>query len=197
VPKRRKPEAGIVLRAVGIVVAFALWTLARAARRPVDAVACVVAGLASIAILVNALFLQSGSHPAPFFAAPAPPAVTAATRPKGDESPVAKAEPPAPVAPASPAAPVHATGSTRPAQPVAVRRNDPIAELIGPSSRIMSVQRVLSEFGYGQVKPTGFLDDATSAAIQKFEREHKLPVTGRVSDRLVSDLAQMTGHPLN
>jgi hypothetical protein len=194
VPKRRKPEAGIVLRAVGVVVAFALWTLARAARRPVDAVACVVAGLASIAILVNALFLQSGSHAAPFFAAPAPPAVT---RPKGDEGPVGKADAPAPAAPASPAAPVHATGSTRPAQPAAVRRNDPIAELIGPSSRIMSVQRVLSEFGYGQVKPTGFLDDATSAAIQKFEREHKLPVTGRVSDRLVSDLAQMTGHPLN
>jgi peptidoglycan hydrolase-like protein with peptidoglycan-binding domain len=196
VPKRRKPEAGIVLRAVGVAGTFVLWTLARAARRPVDAVACVVAGLSSIAILVNALFLQTGSHPAPFFAAPAPPATTAAARPKAGDGPIAKAtEPPVPAA--APTVPVHATGSTRPSQPAAVRHNDPIADLIGPSSRIMAVQRVLSEFGYGQVKPTGFLDDATSTAIQKFEREHKLPVTGRVTDRLVSDLAQMTGHPLN
>ncbi len=81
-------------------------------------------------------------------------------------------------------------------QPVAVRRNDPIADLIGPSPRIAAVQRALSEYGYGQIKPTGVLDDATSAAIEKFEREHKLPVTGRVSDRLVSELAAMVGHPL-
>ena len=59
------------------------------------------------------------------------------------------------------------------------RRNDPIADLIGPSPRIAAVQRALSEYGYGQIKPTGMLDDATSAAIEKFEREHKLPVTGR------------------
>jgi hypothetical protein len=40
------------------------------------------------------------------------------------------------------------------------------------------------------------LDDATSQAIEKFEREHKLPVSGRVSDRLVSELAAMIGHPI-
>ena len=81
-----------------------------------------------------------------------------------------------------------------------LRRNDPIAELIGPSigspSRVLAVQRALSDFGYGQIKPSGTLDEATSAAIEKFEREHKLPVTGRISDRLLSDLAAMTGHPL-
>ncbi len=92
---------------------------------------------------------------------------------------------------------MHSTGTTRALQTVAARRNDPIAEFIGSSARIMAVQRVLSEFGYGQIKPSGFIDNATSAAIEKFEREHKLPVTGRVSDRLVSDLAAMTGRPLN
>ena len=50
------------------------------------------------------------------------------------------------------------------------RRNDPIADLIGPSPRILAVQRVLSNYGYGQIKPTGMLDDATSQAIEKFER---------------------------
>ncbi len=77
-----------------------------------------------------------------------------------------------------------------------MHRNDPIAELIGPSPRIMAVQRVLTEYGYGQIKPSGFLDRPTSAAIEKFERERKLPVTGRVSDRLVDDLAEMVGHPV-
>ncbi len=58
------------------------------------------------------------------------------------------------------------------------RRNDPIADLIGPSPRITAVQRALSDYGYGQIKPSGILDNATIAAIEKFEREHKLPVTG-------------------
>ena len=84
-------------------------------------------------------------------------------------------------------------------QPVSVRRDDPIADLIAPqpSPRVTAVQRALSEYGYGQIKPTGVVDEATSTAIQKFEREHKLPVTGRVSERLVSQLTALVGHPLN
>ena len=58
------------------------------------------------------------------------------------------------------------------------------------------MQRALSDYGYGQIKPSGILDEPTSAAIEKFEREHKLPVTGRVSDRLVGELAAMVGQPL-
>src|SRR5436190_21794427 len=42
-------------------------------RRPRDSLAGGVAGFAAIAILVNALFMQSGPHPAPIFAnKPAP-----------------------------------------------------------------------------------------------------------------------------
>ena len=64
-------------------------------------------------------------------------------------------------------------------------------------AHVAAVQRVLSEFGYGQIKPTGILDGGTSAAIEKFEREHKMPVTGLLSDRLVSELASMSGRPLD
>lgn len=82
-----------------------------------------------------------------------------------------------------------------------MRHSDPIAELIGSSvgspSRVMAVQRALTEFGYGQIKPSGVLDPATSAAIERFEREHNLPVTGRLSDRLLSGLAALVGHPLD
>jgi hypothetical protein len=37
-------------------------------RRPTDSVAAIIAAIATITIVVNALFLQSGPHPAPIFA---------------------------------------------------------------------------------------------------------------------------------
>jgi peptidoglycan hydrolase-like protein with peptidoglycan-binding domain len=81
----------------------------------------------------------------------------------------------------------------RPAEPV---RNDPIAELIAPSKRVLAIQRALSDFGYGQIKPTGQYDPETRTAIEKFERDHRLPVTGQISDRVVRELAAMTGRLL-
>jgi len=58
------------------------------------------------------------------------------------------------------------------------------------------VQRALAEYGYGQIKPSGIVDVETQAAIQKFERERKLPVTGQASERVVRELAAMTGRPM-
>ncbi len=81
----------------------------------------------------------------------------------------------------------------RPAEPV---RNDPIAELIAPSKRVLAVQRALSDFGYGQIKPSGLYDSETRTAIEKFERDRRLPVTGQISDRFVRELAAMTGRLL-
>jgi len=151
--------------------ALALRAWAKAVHRPVDAFAILAAVVVTIVILCNALFLQSGSRTAPLFVNPTPQAVTGAARLKLAEQ-----------------------LATRPVpQPIPARSDDPIAELIGPSPRILAVQRRLSEFGYGQIKPSGILDDGTSAAIERFEREHRLPVTGQVSDRLVSELFAMTG----
>jgi cytoskeletal protein RodZ len=62
--------------------------------------------------------------------------------------------------------------------------------------RIASVQRALTEYGYGQLKPTGAVGADTQAAITKFERDRKLPVTGQMSDRLVRELTAMTGRPI-
>lgn len=59
-----------------------------------------------------------------------------------------------------------------------------------------AVQRALAEYGYGQLKPTGTIGPDTHAAIEKFERERKLPVTGQLSDRLVRELAAVIGHPV-
>jgi len=63
--------------------------------------------------------------------------------------------------------------------------------------RVAAVQRALTEYGYGQLKPTGTVGSDTLAAIQKFERARKLPVTGQVSERLVRELTAMIGHPID
>jgi hypothetical protein len=46
------------------------------------------------------------------------------------------------------------------------------------------------------LKPTGTIGSDTQAAIQKFERERKIPVTGQVSDRLVHELSTVIGRPV-
>lgn len=171
---------------MGGALAALLW--AKATRRPVDTFSLLAAVAASLIIMVNALFLQSGPHPAPFFANPKPMKTATGDTLRPADMIIASRSVAIPAA-----APV--AGPALASAP-AVRRNDPIADLIGPSPRIAAVQRALSDFGYGQVKPSGMLDGPTSDAIERFEREHKLPVTGAVSDRLVAELAAMVGHPL-
>jgi hypothetical protein len=73
----------------------------------------------------------------------------------------------------------------------------PSRSLAQPSRQVLAVQRVLSEFAYGQLKPTGVNDADTRLAIQRFERDHKMPITGEVSDRLVRELVALTGHELD
>jgi hypothetical protein len=177
VGKRRRQT--LFIRAARPAGALILQVWIALSRRPVDAVAILAAIVVSIIVVVNAVFLQSGMRAAPLFDA--------------NKSASVKSDSLKPPITSSPMRPV-ATSAV--AQPVVARRNDAITELIGPSARIAAVQRALSEFGYGQLKASGTLDDATSLAIQKFEREHNLPSTGRVSDRLIKELAAMIGRPI-
>jgi len=179
-------------RLLGAVASIILWSLAKGARRPVDSLAIVGAVAASLVIVVNALYLQSHGHQAPFVANPTAPPHAAESR---LAAPVMAAPKSAEVVSAR-----QAVGMRTTPQPVASHRNDPIAELISSSmpapSRVIAVQRVLSEFGYGQIRQSGVVDEPTSAAIEKFESDHKLPVTGRLSDRLLRELGAMTGRPI-
>jgi Putative peptidoglycan binding domain len=52
----------------------------------------------------------------------------------------------------------------------------PAAQSAG-ARRVAAVQRALTQYGYGQLKPTGAVGSDTQAAITKFERDRKLPVT--------------------
>ncbi|HZP79645.1 MAG TPA: peptidoglycan-binding domain-containing protein [Pseudolabrys sp.] len=223
-------------------------------RHPREFVGLLVMTAASTAILVNALFLQAGPHPAPLWAFKARPvADAAAVRAAPARATVQPAPSPAP-APAPQAAPARsrpeiiadiqrelakrsfydgaadgvwgaktdaairdfaqAAGVKAPADVSedllrqiarsnlrarvadSAPHNDPIAELLAPSKSVQAVQRALSDFGYGQIKPTGVLGPETQAAIEKFERDRKLPVTGQISDRLLRELSAVTGRPL-
>ncbi len=169
-------------------VAFMMW--AKAVRRPVDSLAIFTAFAASLIIVINALFFQSGPHPSPFSINPAP--LSSAV----DEVRPTPAQPTPAQSPAIAAA-THNVEVTRTTPSVTPsRRNDPIAQLIGQTSQIVAVQRALSQYGYGQIKLTGVVDAPTSEAIEEFERAHSLPVTGKISDVLLSDLSAEVGHQL-
>ncbi len=217
---------------------------------PVDAIGIFAAGMAAIAILINALYMQPGPHPAPIFTIkPRPvaePIVTpvrarsgdpinavlgdgAAARPRtavlmdiqrelakrgmfdgppdgmlGPKTDAAirdflqlsglkvSGEPTEELLRTIAASPVRRPAGTTPAAPA----RDPIAELIAPSTRVLAVQRALADYGYGPLKATGHYGPETVKAIEKFERDRKLPVTGQISPRLLRELAAVTGRPL-
>jgi len=214
---------------------------------PREFVALLTATAAIFAIVVNALFLQKGPHPAPIFAARPllPQEATLAPRlPGAQQVPASETNSAArhqlivniqreltrkgfydgtadgiwgaktdsavrdfiqtaglkSSAEASEGLLRAITASTlKPASTSgAAPASDPIARLIAPapSKRVMAVQRALADFGYGQIKPTGFVDADTKAAVEKFERDRRLPIDGQITDRFVRDLAAMTGRPL-
>src|SRR6266481_1671504 len=184
---------------------------------PKDVVAGAFAVAAVIAIVANALFLQAGRHPSPMFGsvvampaalAPASPlprprpveADTSLSEPKAAETKPAEPKPTDPLASLVKAtsAPAAAPSNiVRPPAPIpASSRGETIANPSPGSRRVAAVQRALTEYGYGQLKSTGTVGSDTQAAIQKFERERKLPVTGQMSDRLVRELIAVTGRPI-
>ena len=242
---------------------FALVSVALRAlrRRRGDSIAVLVLAAASITVLVNALYLQSGPHPSPMFSPrwrpvasgdstgavvrvvpPRPRPSEFGPRPDGAIGPRSHAEIVADVqrelerrgfyegapdgidGPRTDAAIrdyVEAAGirwngeltedfartlarSTvkgplrgAPASAGAQGRTDAIADLITSSARrVLAVQRALGDFGYGPVKATGAYGPETKSAIERFERDRKMPVTGVISDRLVRELTAATGRPI-
>ena len=176
---------------------------------PKDMVAGVLAFAAVGAIVANALWLQAGRHPSPMFGTAVAMPVAAANplpRPRPLEADVTAFEaklnePKAPdplanLVKSSSAPTAVPAAIARPPAPIpAASRADALAS--AGSRRVAAVQRTLTEYGYGQLKPTGTVGSDTQAAIQKFERARKIPVTGQMSDRLVKELTAMIGHPID
>jgi hypothetical protein len=177
-------------------------------------IAIAVAVVAAGTIFVNALYRQPGPHPAPIFAVKTRP-VAADTvdvaPPRAHPAIVSsqKAEVPAPQKIAEAPARPRAEPVKIEAVPTPKAKPDPIAALIGgqpvaapaaaptPPSKVILVQRALNDFGYGPVKSSGNVGPDTTAAIQKFERERKLPPSGQITPRFLRELAAVTGRPMD
>jgi hypothetical protein len=164
--KARKPERGLLLQ-----------ILLRSSK---DSIAAGIAVVAVIAILINALFLQAGRHPSPMFGASTVALPASAPRVAAVASEA--------LGPLPRPRPSDAPPSEAPKPDELVRTTT----LTG-SARVAAVQRALTDYGYGQLKATGTIGVDTQAAIQRFERERKLPITGQMSDRLVRELGLATG----
>jgi len=192
---------------------------------PKDVVAGLLAFAACSAIVANALFLQTGQHPSPMFGTavhlgassplprPRPAEADAAVseprlaEPRLAETRLAEprliepraSDPLANIIKATAGSPLSSTPMVAASQPNVVRPPAPIpapVQITG-SRRVAAVQRALSENGYGQLRATGTIGADTQAAIQKFERERHMVVTGQLSDRLVKELTIVTGHPID
>ena len=167
-----------------------------------DSIATLCAVLAMAAIITNALFLQRGPHPAPILVNRAPPSAAAPApvtgvaaerkdavvlpRPRPADMETAKPEP----------MKVEATANLKSDALPRLVRMIPLPEAGVAARRVSTVQRVLSEYGYGQIKPTGNLDRETQDAIEQFERAKKLPVTRQITPVLMRELAALAGRPL-
>jgi hypothetical protein len=217
-PRRRRGAAAVAVEG-GSERGFALRILLHS---PKDTFAGVIAFVAVTAIIANAVFLQAGPHPAPMFGAAMPPTTLTVTnplpRPRPAEADAVLSEPkpadprlgePRSVEPkandplanlvrATTATPTPNSLLAPPPSPSIARPPAPVPPVhITGSRRVAAVQRVLTEYGYGQLNATGTIGADTQAAIQKFERERRMPVTGQVSDRLVRELTIVTGHPID
>jgi hypothetical protein len=163
----------------------------------------VIAGAAT-AIVVNALSLQTSRHPAPIFA-------------KGNEGPALRPRPqdtaPPSVAPVPPARPPAGVPPTQQAAAPRTAIRDPIGDMIRaadtttgtatsarsseqpaePQRVVASAQRALSKLGYGPLKPDGLLGQGTRQALERFQRERRLPTTGELGPRTIRELSAQAG----
>lgn len=159
--------------------------------RPGTVFGAVIALGAAGFICINALDFQKGRHPAPIL--PQVPAKVAAKAPAPAPAPVmrdAAREMPKETAKAAGASigdlirAEDTTASVNPrVKPAAAKTEAPPQD-----AAVTRAQRALSKLGYGPIKADGAMGPATKAAIEKFERDRKLPVTGEANGRTLKAL---------
>lgn len=155
-------------------------------------------------IMVNALMLQKGRHPAPLFgkaqvvahAAKPEPVPSAATQSKPAPVPVPAIKQAAAVQPA-------------PQEEVTTAEDDdPIARLLsqlggskrsqkaGTDASLVTAQKALIKLGFN-VKANGTMTATTRKALESFEKSHHLPVKGELDRRTSKMLAAASGMRLD
>jgi peptidoglycan hydrolase-like protein with peptidoglycan-binding domain len=85
------------------------------------------------------------------------------------------------------------TSSLRPRDQIAsILRNTPADRLERPET-VVAIQRALTRLGYGPLKDDGHFGTGTRAALDKFEKDRKLPGRGDNPTRVIRELAQASG----
>lgn len=128
--------------------------------------------------------IRTGELPAP-----------ALTRPTPVRPPAVAPPPVAPVAAPPPAMVrdpigdlIRIGGGAPPAPPALVGR---------PETRIVAAgQRALAKLGYGTMKVDGIIGPETRQALERFERDRRLPATGEFGDRTARELSTLSGIPV-
>ena len=207
---RRKPRAKTAKATGPARPRQAFAALAFLTRRPGRTIAGATITALVTGVILNAVMFQTGRHPAPLFGAPQ--SVTASARPAAQVAPPLPAPRPVAAAPAAAApAPVVTTraaevpAAQRAAEPApVVAKKDPIGALIKgegiadsapPPSRVAAVQKALIKTGV-VLRADGVMGSSTRQALERFEQERKLPVTGDLSPRTLRELAAQSGVPI-
>ncbi len=199
------------------------WFARRLRHRPGSTLAHAAFGLVALAVIVNAIAFQRPSDSRSFLVAEQAAAQARAAavpmppqRPSELVLPAPQRSQPAPPQP-MPNQTAQAPAPTPAARIQPVREapsRDPIGDLIrtgqvadtprppaGLIERaaltetrpVLAAQRALNRVGVGPVKADGVFGEETRAAIERFERERRLPVTRDLSPRTLRELASASG----
>jgi hypothetical protein len=176
-----------------------------AVRRPAIVLGTAIVLAACTAVALNALAWQTARHPAPLFPRGAEPALR---RPVQVPAPLPPTRPPEVAVPAAPAPSQAVVPAPAPA-PLAAKPvgRDPIGDLIrgvdpaslsgkDASSKVAAAQKALTKLGYATLKSDGVIGPGTRQAIEKFERDRRLPVTGELNPRTARELSAQAGMPI-
>ena len=159
------------------------------------------------AILLNALVWQRTRHPAPLFARATPIAPT--KEPTVAETSALAASRPQPAV-----IPVQTGGHPRQTRVDSSPPHDVISQLLkappapparpsaaaaasaAPSKLVLAAQRALVKLGF-VLNPDGVAGATTRQAIERYERDHGLPVRGALSRAITRKLSAETGITIN
>jgi len=206
-PGRRTQAPPGELRAT--LSAVLSWTGRICTTRPGEVAGSVLVLGAALYVSLNALGFQAGRHPAPIL--PRLPVEAAKALP-----PVRQIAAPSRPAEPAPAKVADAAAKETPVKE-SPRARDPIGDVLRgvgdttasvtpraakdapdktrPDPSVIRAQRALAKLGYGPLKDDGLMGPGTRAAIERFERDRKLPVKGEPAGRTLRELAGRAGLP--
>lgn len=188
-----------------ILGAVASGTFRMCRRNPGTLFGGVLALGAVLMVSLNALGYQNGRHPAPILPKIAVRQDAVRKDPVPKPAPERSAE--ADRQPELARQPARTADAAKPANRDAIAdliRSDETTASVTPKAAVaapkpqpavMQAQKALSKLGYGPLKADGLMGATTRTAIEKFERDRKLPVKGEAAGRTLRELAARAALP--